>query len=105
MCGNFDFDFVPNPISAFSNTGGDAHLHVYINDNLLPASYQVYIFDVFNRIIYQWADQVTSNLSSGVAVENLTTDFFVKFDKGVYILAVVVNGEMHVKKIMKVNIE
>ncbi len=105
VCDNFDFDFVPNPISAFSNSGGDAHLHIYINDRLLPASYQVYIFDVFNRIIYQGGDQVSSNTYYGVAETNLTTDFFVKFEKGVYILVVVVNGESKTKKILKINIE
>src|SRR6185436_20116666 len=72
ICDNFDFDFVPNPITAFSNTGGEYHMNVYINDKLLPSSFSVYIFDIFNRVKYQWDEVVTSNSTSGTPVRDLT---------------------------------
>lgn len=110
ICDNFDFDFVPNPVSAFatSNSCGN-FLNIFVNPTLLPTSVQVYIFDVFNRIAYARYLYVTSNdtytIGGGTPVNDLNTDFFATMQKGVYLLVVVVNGEKKTKKILKVNIE
>ena len=48
---NFDFDFVPNPVSAISQSLSDSHLHIYINETLLPTGYVVYIVDMFNKVL------------------------------------------------------
>jgi len=107
---NFDFDFVPNPISAYSSGSSDSHLHIYINEQLLPISYSVYILDMFNKVKFQWVDIATydTNNSSGsedrgTPVRNLTTDYFAQFENGVYVLIITVNGEQKTKKIIVQN--
>jgi hypothetical protein len=106
VCGNFDIDFAPNPVSQISSTIQDAFLHIYINDNQLPSSAQVYLFDVYNRLQYSRYFYVTFNPTpSGISDDKLNADFFASLQKGVYILVVTVNGESKVKKIVKVNIQ
>ena len=112
ICHNvsFDFDFVPNPVSAFSNSGVDSHLHIYFNKSLLPVRYSVYILDIFNKLMFQWDDVAVSNNESsggdrGTPVKGLTTDYFSRFEKGVYILIISANGEQKAKKIMKINLQ
>ena len=105
VCGNFDFDFVPNPVDAFSMVSENI-LTVYVNDNLLPANIQIYIFDVFNRIKYtRFMPVITNNNGFGTADEKITIDYLSKFDRGVYLLVVTLNGEKKTKKILKVNVE
>ena len=110
ICSNFDFDFVPNPVSAFVNSTSDAFLHIYIDERLLPTSYSVYIFDVFNKVMYQGGGIAYSNNPFGLddlgtPVRELTADFFARFEKGIYFLIVSVNGEQKARKFAKVNIE
>jgi hypothetical protein len=110
VCDNFDFDFVPNPVSAFSKSNSCGNfLNIFVNPNQLPTSIQVYIFDVFNRMMYSRYMYVTSNdlytTGGGTPVYDLNADFFASLKKGVYILLVSCNGEAKTKKIMKVNIE
>src|SRR5438874_1184255 len=50
ICDNFDFDFVPNPVSSVTHNIQDAYLHVFVNPRGLPASVEIYFFDVYNRI-------------------------------------------------------
>ncbi len=102
---NFDFDFVPNPISSYSSGSSDSHLHIFINEKLLPTSYSVYILDMFNKVKYQWVDIATYDTNNslgsydqGTPVRNLTTDYFAQFENGVYLLIVTVNGEQKSKK-------
>lgn len=111
ICGNFDFDFVPNPVDAVASNNTSI-LNVYINDNLLqstPVTAAVYVFDIFNRIKYSRNLIISSNdnfgQGQGTPVEDLNNDYFAKYDRGVYLLIVVVNGESKTKKIMKINIE
>jgi len=110
ICDNFDFDFVPNPVSAFSssNTCGN-FLNIFVNPLVLPTSVQVYIFDVFNMLEFSRYLYITSNdtriLGGGTAVDDLNSDYFSSLKKGVYILLVTVNGEQKSKKIVKVDIQ
>jgi hypothetical protein len=109
VCGNFDFEFTPNPVSAFAITNQDAFMHIYVNENILPVSAQVYLLDVFNRVQFSSFMYITSNdnifTGHGTAVEHLDADFFSRLEKGIYILVVSVNGEQKGKKIMKINIQ
>jgi len=107
---NFDFDFVPNPVSSFSLTTSDALLHIYTREDLFPIPYSVYVLDIFNKIMFQWDDVATTNdpLGSsdwGTPVSKLDIDLFSKFPRGMYILVVTVNGEQKTKKIEKVDIQ
>jgi hypothetical protein len=104
---SFVFDFVPNPIGAYSGGSSDSHLHIYFNENVLPASYSVYILDMFNKVKFQWVDIATYDLNNstgsedrGVPVRNLTADYFSQFQSGVYLLIITVNGEQKTKKII-----
>jgi hypothetical protein len=112
VCGNFDFDFVPNPIGAFSLGSSDSHLHIYMNETILPATYTVYILDVFNKVKYQSPTDgaivvanpiVGTDADAGTPVSNLDTDFFSQLENGVYFLIVIVNGEQKTKKIIVTN--
>lgn len=110
VCGNFDFDFVPNPVSAFSQSNSCGNmLNIFVNPLLLPTSAQVYIFDIFNRIQYSRYLYITTNdlyfQGGGTPVDDLNADFFAQMRKGIYILVITVNGEKKTKKIAKINIE
>ncbi|MCX6292134.1 MAG: Kazal-type serine protease inhibitor family protein [Bacteroidetes bacterium] len=107
ICDNFDFDFSPNPVSAFSKTGCDNLLYVYVKQSLLPTSISIYLFDVFDRIQFSRYLYLYDNSSTGqgTAVTDLNVDFFAGLQKGVYLLVVSLNGEYKAKKILKVNIE
>ncbi len=110
ICGTFDFDFVPNPVSAFTQNNSCGNiLNIFVNPIQLPTSAQVYLFDIFNRLQYSRYLYITSNdlyfLGGGTPVNDLNADFFASLQKGIYILVITVNGEQKTKKIMKVNIE
>lgn len=105
---NFDFDFVPNPVSAITQSLSDSPLHIFINETLLPTGYVIYIVDMFNKVVFQGDGLATTNVPAGSSdwgtpVTDLTTDFFSRMEKGVYILIIQVNGEQKTKKIVKVD--
>ena len=105
---NFDFDFVPSAISSFSQNYSDSYLHIFINERLLPAYYSVYIFDLFNKLMFDWYDVAKSNnmlgqTDWGTPVPRLSAELFAKFPEGVYLVLVSVNGEQKTKKIVVLN--
>jgi hypothetical protein len=115
VCGNFDFDFVPNPVSAFSAGSSDSHLHIYINDILFThsssVSYSVYILDTFNKVLFQrdavasQNDNITqgSGVNYGIPIGDLSSDYFSRLENGVYLLIITVNGEQKTKKFIVEN--
>ncbi len=109
ICDNFFYLFAPNPVSAVSQPSSNfgSFLNIYVNDQLLPTSVNIYIFDVFNRIIYSRYLYVTTNGFSGNGTPdpNLTADFLGSLERGIYLLVVTVNGEKKAQKILKVNIQ
>jgi hypothetical protein len=115
VCGNFDFDFAPNPIGRFSGGNSDSHLHIYVNSLFNSSSsgisYSVYLFDVFNKVVYQRDAVATSSDNiiqgnagdNGIPIGDFSSAFFGQLENGVYLLIVSVNGEQKTKKIIVEN--
>jgi hypothetical protein len=110
-CGSFDFDFVPNPVGGFSSGNSGSHLHIAFNQTLFATSttvsYSVYLLDIFNKVMYQRdatanpLDNIQgSGADNGIAIGDFSSDYFSRFQNGVYLLIVTVNGEQKTKKIV-----
>ena len=85
VCGNFDFDVLPNLIRS------DFIFSIYINE---ISNGLISIFDIYGLLKYQRPVNYVNKDSFTINVNN--------FEDGVYIIMVTVKGESQVKKFMKV---
>jgi len=110
ICGNFDIDFVPNPIKPLNSSGPlcGYYCYIFVKPINLPAYASVYLYDVFNATPFFYRNMsINSNdlvgTGRGTPVDDLNDSFFSSLKDGVYILYVTVNGETRSKKLVVVN--
>gem|GEM_PF-802345 len=109
ICGNFDLDFVPNPIDPlYGGSFCGYYCYIFVNPNLLPTYASVYIYDIYNATPFYYRNMsISSNdlvgTGKGTAVDDLNSSFFSTLKDGIYILYVSINGETRSKKLVVVN--
>lgn len=94
ICDNFDIDFYPNPVSTFT-----AKLYLYLKS---PGSAQVLLYSSFGRLIYERI--FYSSVSNSIVPSANPFELDMRsYEKGIYLLVVVVNGEHKSKKIIRLS--
>ena len=96
VCGNFDFDFVPNAIVPGSLDNDHGTLSIY--SNIGPVTALIQIYDIFGRIWY--IQQTTLQIGPPVFQVDIRMD---SYPQGMFLLFVTVDGEARHMKIMKGN--
>jgi hypothetical protein len=96
ICGNFHFDFRPTMIS--TNPGlFQAYIRNVSNVNIPIA---IYIYDAFGKLKYQWVDATSTD---GLwPYPNALEIPAQRFEHGIYLLIVIINGEKQYIKFGKI---
>jgi Kazal-type serine protease inhibitor domain len=109
ICGNFDLDFVPNPIDPlYGGSFCGYYCYIFVNPNILPVYASVYLYDIYNATPFYFRNlSISSNdligTGKGTPVDDLNGSFFSTLKDGIYILYVSINGETRSKKLVVVN--
>ena len=85
-CGNFDIDILQNPVAY------DLTLSVYTRNT---ERVLIQIWNLFGKIVYEYSFN---------GIELSVQQFFIEtssWDRGMYLIVVVVNGEPQIKKLVK----
>ena len=103
ICDNVEFEFRPTLLTSFTSAVGKICVYVKYRGSVVIQIYNVYGRKMYEEILIAYYNNVflPGNLDRGFVPEYLEIPETANLQKGVYIVAVTVDGQSKVKKILK----
>ena len=103
ICDNVEFEFRPALLTAAANTVGKICVYVKYHGSVVIQIYNVYGRKMYEKILIAYYNNVflPGNLTRGYVPQYLEIPETANLQRGVYVIAVTVDGQSKVKKILK----